>query len=52
VNLEQRSRLDEIADEPDSGQEEVGLERRDVRAVPDTRLEDANECERPNCFPQ
>ena len=37
---------DEVADEADPGQEELGLERRDVRAVADARLEHADERER------
>ena len=46
VDLDQRADGHEIAHEADPGQQQLRLERRDVGAVADARLEDADQRER------
>jgi hypothetical protein len=46
VDLEQRLAARQVADEADAGQQQVRLERRDVRPVTDARLEYADDRQR------
>jgi hypothetical protein len=52
MDLEQRADRHEIADETDTGEQQLRLERRHVRAVADARLEHADERQRARSLTQ